>query len=321
MPHLIFTEYDAYAETVRDVSVRMRMCSRQVSKWTMQFAAVGSLAVQNGFEGGGSIAEGVNGSDAWSFYFQSRPGRANGHDLNEDEVFAVPPGGEFCLVCKPSHEWISVHIPPSLLFPPALESEFASCASARLLKPSPEVTRRFKSLVHRVLATTESYPRMLDCPVAVGSCQDELLLAAQGLFAGCQQVEGRHFDRWRSITRSTLELAMRSPGQSRSIAELAQQAGVPERTFRNAFHRSYGIPPQDYLRIQRLYEARHLLRESCHDRTTVTMIAFGLGFWDLGRFAGRYFTLFGERPSETLRKDVVDRRHSQPPVGRNGMIE
>jgi hypothetical protein len=40
MPHLIFTEYDAYAETVRDVTVSMRMCSRQVSKWTLQYATV-----------------------------------------------------------------------------------------------------------------------------------------------------------------------------------------------------------------------------------------------------------------------------------------
>jgi len=314
---LAFTEYDAYAETVRDVSVSMRMCSRQVSRWTLQYATVGSLGIQQGFEGGGSIAEGVNGSDAWSLYFQTRPGCANGQVLNEDEVFAAPPGGEFCLVCKPSHEWVSVHIPASLLFPPALESEFASCASARLLKPPPQVTRRFKSLAQRVLATTESQPRMLDSPVAVDSCQDELLSAARELFATCQHVDGRHFDRWRGITKSTLELAMRSPDQSLSITELAEQAGVPERTVRTAFHRSYGISPQDFLRIQRLYEAQYLLRASCQDRTTVTKIAFGLGFWDLGRFAGRYYSLFGERPSETLRKDRVNRRHGQPPRGRS----
>jgi len=101
-----------------------------------------------------------------------------------------------------------------------------------------------------------------------------------------------------------LELAMSRPDQSLSVAELARQTGVPERTLRTAFHRSYGVSPQEYLRIQRLYEARRLLRAGCHDRTTVTQIAFGLGFWDLGRFAGAYGSLYGERPSETLRKPV-----------------
>ena len=46
MTRRTFTEYDAYAEAVRDVSVTMRMYSRQVSNWTVQYASVGSLGVQ-----------------------------------------------------------------------------------------------------------------------------------------------------------------------------------------------------------------------------------------------------------------------------------
>jgi AraC family ethanolamine operon transcriptional activator len=45
-----------------------------------------------------------------------------------------------------------------------------------------------------------------------------------------------------------------------------------------------------------------LLHASDPEETTVTQVAFGLGFWDLGRFAGAYRRLFGERPSETLRQ-------------------
>lgn len=304
MIRLAFTEYDAYAEKVRSVSASMRMCTRQVSKWTLRYATVGSFVIQEAFEGGGSIAEGVNGSDAWSFYFQSHPGCANGQVLNEDEVFAAPPGDEFCLVCKPSHEWRSVHIPARLLFPPTSEFPFASRARAQLLKPPPPVRRRFTSLVHRVLAMTESHPELLGCPMAVDSCRDELLSAARALFASGQPIDGRHFDRWRNLTKATLERAMRCPDRSLSIAELARQTGVPERTFRTAFIRSYGLSPQEYLRLQRLYEARRLLGARCPDRTTVTQVAFGLGFWDLGRFAGRYHALFGEHPSETLRRTL-----------------
>jgi AraC family ethanolamine operon transcriptional activator len=306
MTRLAFTEFDAFAEVVRDASMTMRMCSREVAKWTLQYATVGSLRVQQGFEGGGSIAEGATCSDEWTFYCQSHPVYANGQVMNGGEVFAVPPGSEFCLACKPSHEWISVHIPTSLLFPSTPKLEFASCAGAQLLKPPPHVTRRFTSLVHRVLTTTESQPQLLDYPVAVDSCRHELLSAAQELFASCQHSASRHFDRWRRLTKSTLELAMSRPDQPLSVSELARQTGVPERTLRAAFHRSYGLSPQEYLRIQRLYQARRLLRLSCQDHTTVTQIAFGLGFWDLGRFSGAYGSLYGERPSETLRKRVPE---------------
>jgi AraC-like DNA-binding protein len=302
MTRLTFNEYDAYADAVRDVSVSMRMYSRQVSSWTVQHASVGSLGVQQGFEGGGSIAEGATGSGGWTLYHQSHPGYANGQVTHGDEVFAVPPGSEFCLACKPSHEWSSVHIPTSLLFPSMPELAFESCARAQLLKPPPQVTRRFTSLVHRVLAMTESQPQLLDSPVVVDACRHELLSAARDLFASCQHSTSRHFDRWRRLTKSTVELAMSRPDQSLSVAELARQTGVPERTLRAAFQGSYGLSPQEHLRLQRLHQARRLLRTSGQDQTTVTQIAFGLGFWDLGRFASAYGSLYGERPSETLRK-------------------
>jgi transcriptional regulator GlxA family with amidase domain len=153
---------------------------------------------------------------------------------------------------------------------------------------------------------TESQSRLLEHPVAVDACRDELLSAAQDLFASCQHSASRHFDRWRRLTRATSELAMSRPDQSLSVSELARQTGVPERTLRAAFQGSYGLSPQEHLRMQRLHQARRLLRTSGQDQTTVTQIAFGLGFWDLGRFAGAYGSLYGERPSETLRKPVPE---------------
>jgi AraC-like DNA-binding protein len=313
MTQLIFSDYDAFAEALRDASVTMRLCAREVAKWTLRHATVGSIGVQQGFEGGGSIAEGATLSDGWTFYHQSHPGHANGQVLNEDEVLAAPPGSEFCLVCMPLHGWTTVFIPSSLLFPSAPDLEFASSAKAQLLKPPPHVTRRFTSLARRVLATMESRPQLLDHPVAVDSCRHDLLSAARELFASGQHSSSRHFARWRRLTTSTLELVMSRPHRSLSVPELARQAGAPERTLRAAFQGSFGLSPQEYLRIQRLHEARRLLRASCQDQTTVTQVAFELGFWDLGRFAGAYRALFGERPSETLRKPVpesISARHS-----------
>ena len=104
--------------------------------------------------------------------------------------------------------------------------------------------------------------------------------------------------------RFAFHVAVIRPNQSLSISDLARQNGVPERTLRTAFQRCYGFSPVEYLRIHRLHRARQRLRASCPDETTVTEIGFGQGFWDLGRFAGAYRQLFGELPSETLRKSV-----------------
>ncbi len=173
-----------------------------------------------------------------------------------------------------------------------------------LLKPPPHVTRKFTSLVRRFLSVAESKPLLLNSAAAVESFRNEFLAVTRELFTMSQHSTSRHFVRWHRQTESATELAMCHPDQSLSVSELARQNGVPERTLRTAFQRCYGLSPNEFLRIQRLHEARRLLRASFPDEATVTQIAFRLGSWDLGRFAAAYRHLFGELPSETLKKPV-----------------
>ena len=227
MTCLNFTEFEAFAEAVQEASVTMRMRSLEEPKWSLQHATVGPLRVQQGYEGGGSIAEGATVGDGWAFYHQLLPVHANGQVATENEVFAAPPGGEFCLACEPRHEWLTVFVPTSLLFRSPQELEFASSARPQLLKPPPHVTRRFTSLVRRFLSAAEYRPQLLGSPVAVDSFRNELLAAAKDLFTGCQHSASRHFVRWHCQTKSTVVLATSHPDQTLSISDLARQGGVP----------------------------------------------------------------------------------------------
>jgi transcriptional regulator GlxA family with amidase domain len=97
-----------------------------------------------------------------------------------------------------------------------------------------------------------------------------------------------------------------------SVQELSRAAGLSERGLRKAFHNVRGMSPKRYMLTLRLQAVRTALHESTQTHMTVTDAATGVGFFELGRFAGTYKQAFGERPSDTLRRRIgspVDSRH------------
>ena len=98
-------------------------------------------------------------------------------------------------------------------------------------------------------------------------------------------------------------LALVTDGSERPlVADLCRAAGVSERTLRNAFHNVYGLSPKQYLLRHGLEEAHRALQVAQGARGAVTLVATDCGFFELGRFARAYRRLFGESPSDTLRR-------------------
>src|SRR5688500_1726219 len=90
-----------------------------------------------------------------------------------------------------------------------------------------------------------------------------------------------------------------------TITELSRVTGVSDRTLRAAFHDVLGLSPKQYAIEQRLRAAREALLVADPATTTVTDVATMYGFFELGRFAGRYRDTFGEVPSRTLHQTAA----------------
>jgi AraC-like DNA-binding protein len=88
-----------------------------------------------------------------------------------------------------------------------------------------------------------------------------------------------------------------------NIAMLAATLRVSSGTLQKAFISATGLTPKKYLLHRQLNRARQaLLAADPFGSDSVTSVALGLGFTELGRFAVRYRQFFGESPSQTLHR-------------------
>jgi transcriptional regulator GlxA family with amidase domain len=120
-------------------------------------------------------------------------------------------------------------------------------------------------------------------------------------------------DRYRHIVERFDAAAQANLEQTADIAELCRIAGIGRRTLLRAFRAVHATTPARHLRAVRLNLARQALLASDAGSKTVTEVATHFGFRELGRFATDYRTMFGETPSETLRRATPSPRCPQAP--------
>ena len=98
------------------------------------------------------------------------------------------------------------------------------------------------------------------------------------------------------------ELAQRTVRQN--IEQICCELGITSRSLRYDFQHYFGTSPRRYLKLRRLYLVRAALLHADPETASVTRIAAHYGISEFGRFAGEYRLLFGELPSQTLKRRV-----------------
>ncbi|MDO9353413.1 MAG: helix-turn-helix domain-containing protein [Solirubrobacteraceae bacterium] len=106
----------------------------------------------------------------------------------------------------------------------------------------------------------------------------------------------------RNILRRSRDYLIAHSEQCVSVQQLCDELGSSRRALQDCFRKHLGVTPKHYLRAFGLNAARRELRRRDSDCATVSDVATRYGFWHLSQFAVDYRRLFGELPSETLRR-------------------
>jgi len=233
---------------------------------------------------------------------------ANGRDVGLQDVVMVRPGEGGTMRSAGDAHVATFGLEPSLFAKaPDLDLPFGPSNAARAGRwhvASDAARQRFNALNQTVLAQLDAQPQILETPATRTTLRYAILDAIMAVgeaatFRPDRAAVGRHTKIMARFER-TIEEAGDEPID---MLELCRRSGTSRRSLEAVVQLRTGRSPQDYLRWRRLWRARTMLRRPT-EGTTVTGIAFKLGFWHLGRFAAAYASAFGERPSATLARAI-----------------
>jgi AraC-like DNA-binding protein len=147
----------------------------------------------------------------------------------------------------------------------------------------------------------EAAPEIIAHPEAARGLEQALIEAMIACLGTAKVREDRSALRQHALIMRRFRRAVeQNSDEPLYIPELCTAIGVSAGTLRNCCREQLGMSPKRYLLLRRMHLARRALRDSAPAATTVTEIATRYGFWQFGRFAGEYRSLFGELPSATL---------------------
>jgi AraC-like DNA-binding protein len=176
---------------------------------------------------------------------------------------------------------------------------------AMLITPPPAAMAKLQRLHAAAGRLAENAPEIIANPDAARGLEQALIEAMVGCLAHSEDREdglaqGQHVIVMRRFRRVVEE----NPEQPLYIPEICKAIRVASRTLRMCCQEHLGMAPKRYLLLRRMHLARRALRQAAPDARSVTDIATRYGFWQLGRFAVEYHSLFGESPSATLRRQA-----------------
>jgi AraC family ethanolamine operon transcriptional activator len=236
------------------------------------------------------------------------PQRWNGYEAPPSSLVLLAPGSDHRDVVPEGFRCVELAVAAELAGAVGLD-RWLTVRGDEAIYPLREPTTRIAAgWIHSLLAPEATNPLLdvaLKGGVAVRERAIELLLYLSGASASTARAAApepvaKRLARYDLTCAALAIIDSMEVDADLTVAQLAHRVGVTGRTLQMAFHDVLGVSPSRYRLARRLHAARQQLGRG--QAPSVTDAALGVGFDHLSRFARHYRTLFGEPPSQTLRR-------------------
>ena len=243
--------------------------------------------------------------------FKTLPGPRlvrNGVELGQSSISQLPPGQSYYQHSSGPASYGTMSLPLeelASLSVAILGRELPPPNKPLIITPATAAMAKLQQLHAAAGLLAEEAPAVLSHPEAARGLEQALSQAMIDCLGGGEIHEDKIA--WRqhtAIMRRFHQIIEQYIDEPLYVAELCRELGVSERTLRLCCQEHLRMSPKRYLLLRRLHLFRQALREGTEGNTTVTEIATRYGFWQFGRLAGEYKSLFGESPSATLARPM-----------------
>lgn len=228
--------------------------------------------------------------------------------LHNDSIFSFGPGSEFSLHSPKEFDVVGIAIKEEDY--EQVVTSLAEAGSKRMLSDHPAVMRcdsdlaELRVFLDSLFEVLDNNSAILSHPTVQKTIRSALLghlcdsiQTASDMPAPLSTYRAR-----KAMVERARHYVLANPYETVTIAELCQVLNTSRRTIQYCFHEVLHTNPVQYLRAIRLNNVRRELRNGSRTLTQVQDVAARWGFWHLSHFASDYRAMFGELPSDTLRK-------------------
>jgi AraC family ethanolamine operon transcriptional activator len=309
-----FSDLDAFVETLGEWSLRFRQLDRGPTSIHLLNAACGPILIGYGRFNRRYEQRTISPLGMLTFALLNRwttDVHWRDEELNDQSLLSFPLDREILGVTGPDFRVFTLTVSASLLIE---RSEELGCPEIselfiedgnhfRITSPA---LHRLRSHLRTLCAHLMKNPT---APYSLCSVENVLLESLIAALASICPVENIARPRLRFVALSrAIDYVEGHPNSPLTVRELSKAALVSSRTLEYAFREYYGIGPKTYLLALRLDGARHELLAADHGSTTVQEVASRRGFWHMSQFALDYRRLFGDLPSDTLKRSPGTRQ-------------
>lgn len=172
------------------------------------------------------------------------------------------------------------------------------------LQSPPGALSKLRDILLSVFHTLDQEPTLFGSEAVQKNIEDALTLALIELSPDFPTVdEFKTAERRRRLVEAACSYALSNREDPVSILDICRTFGASRRKLNYCFQEVLGLRPIQYLRALRLNGVRRDLKAAGCEGKAVQDVAARWGFWHLSQFSADYRAMFGERPSDTLRRN------------------